>query len=82
MATLPMAVLGGVIGLRVLDLVAGQTLDLLSMIGFIMLLGMVINNAILLVAQAREVQRHGRDARRCAQAGAGPAAAADPDRRR
>jgi len=59
MATLPMAVLGGVIGLRVLDLVAGQTLDLLSMIGFIMLLGMVINNAILLVAQAREGQAAG-----------------------
>jgi len=59
MATLPMAVLGGVIGLRVLDFIAGQTLDLLSMIGFIMLLGMVINNAILLVAQAREGQAAG-----------------------
>lgn len=59
MATLPMAVLGGVIGLRILDVVAGQTLDLLSMIGFIMLLGMVINNAVLLVAQAREAQAAG-----------------------
>ncbi|UNK48396.1 efflux RND transporter permease subunit [Lysobacter sp. S4-A87] len=59
MATLPMAVLGGVLGLRVLDLVAGQTLDLLSMIGFIMLLGMVINNAILLVAQTRDAQAAG-----------------------
>jgi multidrug efflux pump subunit AcrB len=59
MATLPMAVLGGVLGLRVLDVAAGQTLDLLSMIGFIMLLGMVINNAILLVAQAREAQAGG-----------------------
>jgi len=59
MATLPMAVFGGVLGLLALDLVAGQTLDLLSMIGFIMLLGMVINNAILLVAQAREAQAAG-----------------------
>lgn len=59
MATLPMAVLGGVLGLRVLDLIAGQTLDLLSMIGFIMLLGMVINNAILLVAQTRDAQAAG-----------------------
>jgi multidrug efflux pump subunit AcrB len=59
MATLPMAVLGGVLGLRVLDLAAGQTLDLLSMIGFIMLLGMVINNSILLVAQTREAQASG-----------------------
>ncbi|MCW5580222.1 MAG: efflux RND transporter permease subunit [Luteimonas sp.] len=59
MATLPLAVLGGVAGLRVLDLAAGQTLDLLSMIGFILLIGMVINNAILLVAQAREAQAAG-----------------------
>lgn len=59
MATLPMAVFGGVIGLLALDLAAGQTLDLLSMIGFIMLLGMVINNAILLVAQTREAQAAG-----------------------
>ncbi|MDH5834099.1 efflux RND transporter permease subunit [Luteimonas kalidii] len=59
MATLPMAVFGGVLGLRALDLAVGQTLDLLSMIGFILLLGMVINNAILLVAQAREAQAAG-----------------------
>lgn len=59
MATLPMALLGGVLGLHALDLAAGQTLDLLSMIGFIMLLGMVINNAILLVAQTREAQALG-----------------------
>ncbi|MDH7452559.1 efflux RND transporter permease subunit [Luteimonas composti] len=59
MATLPLALLGGVAGLRVLDLAAGQTLDLLSMIGFILLLGMVINNAILLVAQARAAQDAG-----------------------
>lgn len=57
MASLPMALLGGILGLRVLDLVAGQTLDLLSMIGFVMLIGMVINNAILLVAQTRDAQR-------------------------
>lgn len=58
-ASLPLAVLGGVAGLRILDLVAGQTLDLLSMIGFVMLMGMVINNAILLVAQTREAQSTG-----------------------
>ena len=59
MAALPMAVFGGVLGLRALGLVAFQPLDLLSMIGFIMLLGMVINNAILLVAQARAAQAEG-----------------------
>ena len=61
MATLPMAVLGGVLGLRVLGVVSTQSLDLLSMIGFIMLLGMVINNAILLVAQTRAAEREGCD---------------------
>ena len=59
MATLPMAVFGGILGLLALDLAVGQTLDLLSMIGFVMLLGMVINNAILLVAQTRDAQRAG-----------------------
>ena len=59
MATLPMAVFGGVLGLRAVQLFTPQTLDLLSMIGFIMLLGMVINNAILLVAQARAGQARG-----------------------
>lgn len=59
MLTLPMALLGGVLGLRALGLATTQTLDLLSMIGFIMLLGMVINNAILLVAQTRAAQDEG-----------------------
>jgi multidrug efflux pump subunit AcrB len=61
MLTLPMALAGGVLGMRALGLVAFQPLDLLSMIGFIMLLGMVINNAILLVAQTRAGQGDGLD---------------------
>ena len=61
MMALPMALLGGVLGMRVLGWVAFQPLDLLSMIGFIMLLGMVINNSILLVAQTREGQAGGLD---------------------
>jgi multidrug efflux pump subunit AcrB len=59
LASLPLAVLGGVLGLRALSVFAFQPLDLLSMIGFIMLLGMVVNNAILLVAQTREAQADG-----------------------
>jgi multidrug efflux pump subunit AcrB len=64
MLAMPVALLGGVLGLRALGLVGFQTLDLLSMIGFIMLLGMVINNAILLVMQTRvgEAEGLGRDA--------------------
>jgi multidrug efflux pump subunit AcrB len=59
MASLPLAVLGGVLGLRALGLFAFQPLDLLSMIGFIMLLGMVVNNSILLIAQTRSAQAEG-----------------------
>jgi multidrug efflux pump subunit AcrB len=61
MLTLPMALAGGVLGMRALGLFTFQPLDLLSMIGFIMLLGMVINNAILLVAQTRASQAEGLD---------------------
>jgi multidrug efflux pump subunit AcrB len=59
MASLPLALLGGVLGLWALKLTAGQNLDLLSMIGFVMLLGMVVNTAILLLAQTRSAQARG-----------------------
>jgi multidrug efflux pump subunit AcrB len=67
MMALPMAVFGGVLGLRALGLFAPQSLDLLSMIGFIMLLGMVINNAILLIAQTRAGQGEGLDLTRAVE---------------
>ncbi|HJS14463.1 MAG TPA: efflux RND transporter permease subunit [Rheinheimera sp.] len=57
--TMPMAILGGVVALRVLNLVTFQSLDLLTMIGFVILLGLVVNNAILLVDQCRQSQREG-----------------------
>lgn len=57
--TMPLALLGGVLGLRALGLFAFQPLDLLSMIGFVMLLGMVVNNAILLITQTRAAQAEG-----------------------
>lgn len=59
MSSLPLALLGGVLGLWALKLTAGQNLDLLSMIGFVMLLGMVVNTAILLLAQTRAAQSRG-----------------------
>jgi multidrug efflux pump subunit AcrB len=61
MLALPMAVFGGVLGLCALGLFTPQSLDLLSMIGFVMLLGMVINNSILLIAQTRTAQQEGLD---------------------
>ena len=56
---MPMAVAGGVIGLSLLNLVTFQSLDLLTMIGFIILLGLVVNNAILLVDQTRMAEKQG-----------------------
>lgn len=56
---LPLATVGGVIALRLVNLVTFQPMDLLTMIGFIILLGLVVNNAILLVYQTRAAERQG-----------------------
>jgi len=56
---LPLATVGGVLALRLMNLFVFQPLDLLTMIGFIILLGLVVNNAILLVHQTREAERNG-----------------------
>jgi multidrug efflux pump subunit AcrB len=58
---MPLAVVGGVIALRILNLFTSQALELLTMIGFIILLGLVVNNAILLVHQTRAAERDGAD---------------------
>ena len=55
MLALPLATIGGVIALKIIGLPA----DLLTLIGFIILLGLVVNNAILLVYQARSSEREG-----------------------
>jgi multidrug efflux pump subunit AcrB len=57
--TIPLAGVGGIIAIRTLNLVAFQPMDLLTMIGFIILLGLVVNNAILLVDQTRRGERNG-----------------------
>ena len=56
---IPLATVGGVVALRLLNLLTFQPLDLLTMIGFIILLGLVVNNAILLVHQTRTAEREG-----------------------
>jgi multidrug efflux pump subunit AcrB len=56
---MPMAIAGGVGSLAVLNMFTYQSLDLLTMIGFIILLGLVVNNAILLVDQTRQAERIG-----------------------
>ncbi len=56
---MPLAMVGGVMALRLLNLFTFQPLDLLTMIGFVILLGLVVNNAILLVHQTRNAERDG-----------------------
>ncbi|MCW8925303.1 MAG: efflux RND transporter permease subunit [Xanthomonadales bacterium] len=57
--TIPLAGVGGVIAIRTLNLFTFQPMDLLTMIGFIILLGLVVNNAILLVDRTRQAERDG-----------------------
>ena len=59
MLSMPLAIAGGVLALRVLNLFTTQAMDLLTTIGFLILLGLVVNNAILLVMQTRTAQHNG-----------------------
>ncbi|MBB4210453.1 multidrug efflux pump subunit AcrB [Rhodothalassium salexigens DSM 2132] len=61
--SLPMATVGGVVALWLLNRVTFAPLDLLGMIGFIILLGLVVNNAILLVVETRRSEDEGLDRR-------------------
>jgi len=57
--TIPLATVGGILALQILNIFVFQPLDLLTMIGFVILLGLVVNNAILLVHQTRLSQLNG-----------------------
>ncbi len=65
--SIPLATVGGIIALKLMNTIPQkffnvplfQAMDLLTMIGFIILLGLVVNNAILLVHQARSGEREG-----------------------
>lgn len=51
--SVPLAAAGGFIGLRMVNaFVAPQAFDILAMLGFIILIGTVVNNAILIVHQS------------------------------
>lgn len=53
MATIPLAGAGGFLGLALVNrFIAPQPLDILTMLGFVILVGVVVNNAILIVFQA------------------------------
>ena len=48
---IPVSATGGVIGLALLNLFVRQPLDMLTMLGFVILTGVVVNNAILMIEQ-------------------------------
>ena len=53
MFTVPLAAAGGFIGLKLVNIfITTQPFDILTMLGFIILIGVVVNNAILIVYQA------------------------------
>ncbi|MEM6638651.1 MAG: efflux RND transporter permease subunit [Pseudomonadota bacterium] len=56
---MPLAVVGGLLALTLLNTLSYQSLDMLTMIGFVILLGLVVNNAILLVGQTRAGEARG-----------------------
>ncbi len=59
--SIPLAAVGGVLAITIINQINFQPLDLLGMIGFIILIGLVVNNAILLVAQTRAAEARGLD---------------------
>ncbi len=60
LVTVPLAGAGGVLGLRLVDtFLSPQPLDMLSALGFVILIGVVVNNAILIVDGALARLRDG-----------------------
>jgi HAE1 family hydrophobic/amphiphilic exporter-1 len=55
MLSLPFSLTGAILGL----LIAGQTMNIISLIGVIMLMGLVTKNAILLVDYANQLRQRG-----------------------
>jgi multidrug efflux pump subunit AcrB len=52
--SMPIAFVGGMLSLKAINLVVPQNLDVITMIGFIILMGLVINNAILLASKYQQ----------------------------
>ena len=57
--SVPLGAVGGVLGLWVLNFFVFQSLDVLTMLGFVILIGTVVNNAILIVHQSLNYVREG-----------------------
>ena len=77
MATIPLGVAGGIFGLWLMNQLGGwlpliglqeisQSFDMITMLGFLILMGTVVNNPILIVHQAMSARRAGMTAiQRC-----------------
>ena len=64
MFSVPLAAAGGFLGLFLVNrFIAFQPLDVLTMLGFIILVGIVVNNAILIVHQSLNHMREGMEPR-------------------
>ncbi|MFE5322023.1 efflux RND transporter permease subunit [Paenibacillus sp. NPDC056579] len=57
--SLPLAAIGGLLGL----LVTGESLNLTSLIGFLMLIGVVVTNAIVLIDRVQQLREAGHSVR-------------------
>ncbi len=71
----PMCLLAATIGVRIM----GQDVNILTQIGFVVLVGLAAKNAILIVEFARDIELEGRDASGGRDRGLPAAAAPDPD---
>ena len=56
--SVPVGAVGGILGLTALNVFVFQSLDVLTMLGFVILIGTVVNNAILIVHQSLNHMRH------------------------
>ena len=57
MISVALALVGGLGGLKIMNIFQYQPLDMLTMLGFVILIGTVVNNAILIVHQALNYMR-------------------------
>ncbi len=77
--TVPLAIVGGFAGLRIVHdwtltnpMINAQNLDVLTMLGFVILVGVVVNNAILIVHQALNLLHGDADSKHAAEVGDDP----------
>jgi len=60
LTSVPLGIAGGIIGLAVLNIFVRQPFDVITMLGFLILVGTVVNNPILIVSETmKHLQRRG-----------------------